>query len=112
MARPFFWLRGGSLSERPHVFEAVEVRLQLGRPCSFKLFRRTTLKIGTAEHKPLIRHDPFLLMARRDISVVLTRAPALRSALVAAFRSASPQSKLFAERAVAEIDPRAIAAVF
>ena len=38
-------------------------------------------------------------MARRDISVVLTRAPALRSALVAAFRSASPQSKLFAERA-------------
>jgi hypothetical protein len=45
-------------------------------------------------------------MVRRDISVVLTRAPALRPALVAAYRSALPQSKLFAERAVAEIDPR------
>jgi|tagenome__1003787_1003787.scaffolds.fasta_scaffold20985049_3 hypothetical protein len=45
-------------------------------------------------------------MVRRDISVVLTRAPSLRPALVAAYRSALPQSKLFAERAVAEIDPR------
>ena len=112
--RTAFLLAQRRLSFRaPARFEAVEVRrLQLGRPCSFKLFRPTTLKIGTAEHKPLIRHGPFLLTARRDISVVLTRAPALRPALVAAFRSASPQSKLFAERAVAEIDPRAIAAVF
>jgi hypothetical protein len=44
-------------------------------------------------------------MVRRDISIVLTRAPALRPALVAAYRSALPQSKLFAERVIAEIDP-------
>ena len=50
-------------------------------------------------------------MVRRDISIVLTRAPALRPALVAAYRSASPQSKLFAERAVAEIDPRYVAVI-
>ena len=44
-------------------------------------------------------------MVRREISVVLTRAPALRPALVAAYRSALPQGKVFAERVIAEIDP-------
>jgi hypothetical protein len=44
-------------------------------------------------------------MVRRDISVILTRAPALKPALVAAYRSASPQGKVFAERAISEIDP-------
>src|SRR6266516_6221808 len=37
-------------------------------------------------------------MVRRDISVILTRAPALKPALVDAYRSALPQGKVFAER--------------
>ena len=44
-------------------------------------------------------------MVRRDISVILTRAPALKPALVAAYRSALPQGKAFAERVISEIDP-------
>ena len=44
-------------------------------------------------------------MVRRDISIILTRAPALKPALVAAYRSALPQGKVFAERVISEIDP-------
>jgi hypothetical protein len=44
-------------------------------------------------------------MVRRDIGVILTRAPALKPALVAAYRSALPQGKVFAERVISEIDP-------
>jgi hypothetical protein len=44
-------------------------------------------------------------MVRRDISVILTDAPALKPALVAAYKSALPQSKAFAERVISEIDP-------
>jgi hypothetical protein len=44
-------------------------------------------------------------MVRRDISVILTRAPALKPALVAAYRSALPQGKIVAERVIFEIDP-------
>ncbi len=44
-------------------------------------------------------------MVRRDISVILTRAPALKPALVAAYKSALPQGKAFAERVISEIDP-------
>ena len=44
-------------------------------------------------------------MVRRDISVILTRAPALKPALVAAYRSALPQGKVLAERVISDIDP-------
>jgi hypothetical protein len=44
-------------------------------------------------------------MVRRDISVILTRAPGLKPALVAAYGSALPQGKVFAERVISEIDP-------
>ena len=44
-------------------------------------------------------------MVRRDISVILTRAPALKPALVAPYRSAFPQGKVFTERVISEIDP-------
>ncbi|WP_213739128.1 hypothetical protein [Bradyrhizobium sp. dw_411] len=44
-------------------------------------------------------------LVRRDIGVVLTRAPVLRPALVAAYRSASPAGRAFAERVIAEIEP-------
>jgi hypothetical protein len=44
-------------------------------------------------------------MVSRDISVILTRAPALKPALVAAYRSALPQGKVLAERVISDIDP-------
>jgi hypothetical protein len=44
-------------------------------------------------------------MIKRDIIVILTREPNLRPALVAAYRSALPQGKAFAEHVISEIDP-------
>ncbi len=44
-------------------------------------------------------------MVRRDITVILTSATALKPTLVAAYRSASPQGKAFADRVITEIDP-------
>jgi hypothetical protein len=44
-------------------------------------------------------------MVRRDIRVVLTQAPALKPALVTAYRAASSQGKAFVDRVVSEIDP-------
>jgi hypothetical protein len=44
-------------------------------------------------------------MVRQDIRVVLTQAPALKPALVTAYRAASPQGKAFVDRVVSEIDP-------
>lgn len=50
--------------------------------------------------------DPELQdMIRRDVSLVLTRLPSLRPALVAAYQSASPGRKLVADRLISEIDP-------
>jgi hypothetical protein len=44
-------------------------------------------------------------MIKRDIIVILTREPNLRPALLAAYSSALPQGKAFAERVISEIDP-------
>jgi len=50
--------------------------------------------------------DPELQdMVRRDIRVILTRIPTLRSALVAAYKIASGPGKAFIESAVSEADP-------
>jgi hypothetical protein len=54
--------------------------------------------------KGVIDDAEFQHMVRRDIGDILTRAPALKPALVAAYRSALPEGKVFAER-VSEIDP-------
>jgi hypothetical protein len=50
-------------------------------------------------------------MVRRDITVILTRAPALKPTLVAAYKSASPQGKAFADRVIADIDPSYLSVV-
>jgi hypothetical protein len=64
------------------------------------------LRLNVSLHAKGVIEDAELQdMVRRDITVVLTRAPALRPALVAAYRSALPQGKVFAERVIAEIDP-------
>jgi hypothetical protein len=64
------------------------------------------LRLNVSLHAKGVIDDAELQdMVRRDISVILTRAPALKPALVAAYRSALPQGKVFAERVIAEIDP-------
>jgi hypothetical protein len=44
-------------------------------------------------------------LIKRDIRIVLTRAPALKPDLAAAYKTASPQGKAFVERVVDEVDP-------
>jgi hypothetical protein len=56
--------------------------------------------------KGMVEEAELAEMVRRDITTVLTRAPSLRPALLAAYKSALPESKAFAERVIAEIDPR------
>ncbi len=64
------------------------------------------LRLNVSFHaKGLIEDTEIQDIVRRDISVILTRAPALKPALVAAYNSAPPQAKIFAERVIAEIDP-------
>lgn len=64
------------------------------------------LRLSVALHAKGVIDDAELQdMVRRDISVILTREPALKPALVAAYKSALPQSKVFAERVISEIDP-------
>jgi hypothetical protein len=64
------------------------------------------LRLNVSLHAKGVIDDAELQdMVRRDISAILTRAPALKPALVAAYRSALPQGKAFAERVISEIDP-------
>ena len=64
------------------------------------------LRLNVSLHAEGVIDDAELQdMVKRDISVILTRAPALKPALVAAYRSALPQGKVFAERVISEIDP-------
>ncbi len=64
------------------------------------------LRLNVSLHAKVVIDDAELQdMVRRDIRVILTRAPALKPALVAAYRSALPQGKAFAERVISEIDP-------
>jgi hypothetical protein len=64
------------------------------------------LRLNVSLHAKGVIDDAELQdMVRRDISVILTRAPALKPALVAAYRSALPQGKVLAERVVSDIDP-------
>src|SRR6266699_3499647 len=56
------------------------------------------LRLNVSLHAKGVIDDAELKdMVRRDISVILTRAPALKPALVDAYRSALPQGKVFAE---------------
>jgi hypothetical protein len=64
------------------------------------------LRLNVSLHAKGVIDDAELQdMVRRDISVILTRAPALKPALVAAYRSALSQGKVLAERVISEIDP-------
>lgn len=69
-------------------------------------FALLPLRVNISLHAKGVIGDAELQdMVRRDISLILTRAPALKPTLVAAYRSASPAGKAFAERVITEIDP-------
>jgi hypothetical protein len=72
-------------------------------PNEFVLF---PLRLYVSLHaKEMIGDAELQDMVGRDISHILTHAPALKPALVAAYRSASPAGRAFAEHAIIEIDP-------
>jgi hypothetical protein len=64
------------------------------------------LRLNVSLHAKSVIDDAELQdMVKRDISVILTRAPALKPALVAAYKSALPQGRVLAERVISDIDP-------
>jgi hypothetical protein len=64
------------------------------------------LRLSVAlQAKGLIDDTEIQDIIRRDITVILTRAPGVRPALGAAYNAAPPQARIFAERVIAEIDP-------
>jgi hypothetical protein len=72
-------------------------------PNEFSLF---PLRLNVSLHATGAIADAELQeMVRRDISLILTHAPALKPTLVDAYRSASPAGKAFAERVINEVDP-------
>ncbi len=50
-------------------------------------------------------------MIRRDIRMVVTKAPSLKPALIAAYKSAPSSSKAMVERVISEIDPTYLSAM-
>ncbi|MGV7218114.1 hypothetical protein [Bradyrhizobium sp. UFLA05-112] len=64
------------------------------------------LRLSVALGTDAAMKDPeFRDLIRRDLKFVLTRQPALRPAIVAAYRSASADGKRFAENLLSEFDP-------
>ena len=64
------------------------------------------LRLHIALHGDVVVSDPELReMVKRDINLVVSRQPALRPALVAAYRTASVDGKILAERLISEVDP-------
>ncbi len=59
-----------------------------------------------ASLRPDALKDPEIQdMVRRDLRVAITKAPALKPALAAAYRASSAEAKAFLDRAIMEIDP-------
>lgn len=70
------------------------------------------LRLNVSLHAEGVIDDSELQdLVRRDIRVIVTRAPELKPALVTAYRAASGQGKAFVDRAVSEIDPAYLAAL-
>jgi hypothetical protein len=53
----------------------------------------------------VVRELEFRDLIKRDVSLVVTRRPAIRPALVAAYRSASAEGKIYLETLISELDP-------
>lgn len=59
-----------------------------------------------ASLRPDVLKDPEIRdMAKHDLRVIITRAPALKPALAATYRTSSAEAKAFLDRAIMEIDP-------
>src|SRR5689334_7015264 len=59
-----------------------------------------TVALGLGSNDPELSE-----LIKRDISIVLSRLPALKPALVAAYRSASPCGKVIVENMITQLDP-------
>jgi hypothetical protein len=55
---------------------------------------------------PAVSEPELREMVKRDISLALTRQPALGPALAATYHSASADGMIFAKRLISEVDPR------
>lgn len=53
----------------------------------------------------VVRELEFRDLIKRDVSLVVTRHPAIRPALAAAYRSASAEGKIYLESLISELDP-------
>lgn len=53
----------------------------------------------------VVREPEFRELVKRDITLVVRHRPALRPALVTAYRSASPDGKIYLEGLISELDP-------
>ncbi|MGY4415937.1 hypothetical protein ACVWW4_007673 [Bradyrhizobium sp. LB7.1] len=53
----------------------------------------------------VVRELEFRDLIKRDVSLVVTRGSAIRSALVTAYRSASSEGKIYLESLISELDP-------
>ncbi|OSJ19050.1 hypothetical protein BST63_03990 [Bradyrhizobium canariense] len=53
----------------------------------------------------VVRELEFRDLIKRDVSLVVTRRPAIRPALLAAYRSASAEGKIYLENLISELDP-------
>lgn len=56
----------------------------------------------------VVRELEFRDLIKRDVSLVVTRRPAIRPALVAAHRSASAEGKIYLESLISELDPTSL----
>jgi hypothetical protein len=69
------------------------------------------LRLRTALRPSALQDVEVQDMAQRDIRMAMGKAPALKPALLAAYKDASPQGRSFVDRVVSEIDPTYLAAL-
>jgi hypothetical protein len=63
------------------------------------------LRLFTATHSNALTDSDLQQLVQRDVRMILTRWPELRSALAATYEDAEPDAKRFLEGAVTETDP-------
>ena len=69
------------------------------------------LRLRTALQPSTLQDAEVQDMVQRDIRMAMSKVPALKPALLEAYKNASPQGRLFVDRVVSEIDPTYLAAL-
>lgn len=77
-------------------------------PSDLSLF---PLRLRASLRPDAIRDPEIQDMIRRDIRVVVTKSPTLRSALATAYKASSAEGKIFLDRAISEVDPVYLAGI-